>query len=43
MVLYAALRLYWNLNRQKTVGNVMLPTACNVVCFFVCECLYSAS
>ena len=23
-----------NLNRQKAVGNVMLPTACNVVCFF---------
>ena len=23
-----------NLNRQKAVGNVMLPTARNVVCFF---------
>lgn len=31
MELYAALGLYWNLNRQKAVGNVMLPTACNVV------------
>ena len=24
-----------NLNRQKAVGNVMLPTACNVVWFFL--------
>ena len=31
-----------NLNRQKAVGNVMLPTARNVVCFFACEHLYSA-
>ena len=32
-----------NLNRQKAVGNVMLPTARNVVWFFfACEHLYSA-
>ena len=30
-----------NLNRQKAVGNVMLPTARNVVWYFFCVCTYT--